>query len=198
MSEIKGEILIKGGFIIDPAQKIDGDVGDIAIKDGKIVEKVSNAAKVIDAKGKVVMAGGVDVHSHVGRPQGKCRPADPARRQALQERRSPRPDPDGDGILRPERVKDGIRLCPYGVLALSWKRQCPRSMHPTCTKRSTILRLSMKQRSRSSGTTGLSWSISRKARLRTPLPTLHGCSRPRKDTASRSSTPAAPLPGHGA
>jgi len=69
MSEIKGEILIKGGFIIDPAQKIDGDVGDIAIKDGKIVEKVSNAAKVIDAKGKVVMAGGVDVHSHVAGPK---------------------------------------------------------------------------------------------------------------------------------
>lgn len=69
MSETHGEILIKGGFIVDPAQKIDGDVGDIAIKDGKIVDKVSNAAKVIDAKGKVVMAGGVDVHAHVAGPK---------------------------------------------------------------------------------------------------------------------------------
>jgi formylmethanofuran dehydrogenase subunit A len=69
MSEIKGEILIKGGFVVDPSQKIDGDVADIAIKDGKIVDKVSNAAKVIDAKGKVVMAGGVDVHSHVAGPK---------------------------------------------------------------------------------------------------------------------------------
>jgi len=69
MSEIHGEILIKGGFVIDPAQKIDGDVGDIAIKDGKIVDRVSNAAKVIDAKGKVVMAGGVDVHAHVAGPK---------------------------------------------------------------------------------------------------------------------------------
>jgi len=64
-----GELIVKGGFIIDPTRKIDGDVGDIAIKDGKIVEKVSSSAKVIDAKGKIVMAGGVDVHSHVAGPK---------------------------------------------------------------------------------------------------------------------------------
>jgi formylmethanofuran dehydrogenase subunit A len=64
-----GELIIKGGFIIDPTRKIDGDVGDVAIKDGKIVDKVSSSAKVIDAKGKVVMAGGVDVHSHVAGPK---------------------------------------------------------------------------------------------------------------------------------
>ena len=64
-----GELIIKGGFVIDPTRKIDGDAGDIAIKDGKIVDKVSSSAKVIDAKGKVVMAGGVDVHSHVAGPK---------------------------------------------------------------------------------------------------------------------------------
>jgi formylmethanofuran dehydrogenase subunit A len=64
-----GEIIIKGGFIVDPTQKMDGVVGDVAIKDGKIVDKVSSSAKVIDAKGKVVMAGGVDVHSHVAGPK---------------------------------------------------------------------------------------------------------------------------------
>ncbi|ABS55990.1 Amidohydrolase 3 [Methanoregula boonei 6A8] len=69
MSGISGEIIIRGGFVVDPSQKIDGDVADIAIKDGKIVDKVSSAAKVIDAKGKVVMAGGVDVHSHVAGPK---------------------------------------------------------------------------------------------------------------------------------
>lgn len=64
-----GEIIIKGGFIVDPTQKMDGVVGDVAIRDGKIVDKVSSSAKVIDAKGKVVMAGGVDVHSHVAGPK---------------------------------------------------------------------------------------------------------------------------------
>nr|WP_321351152.1 formylmethanofuran dehydrogenase subunit A [uncultured Methanoregula sp.] len=64
-----GEFIIKGGFIIDPTLKIDGDVGDVAIKDGKIVEKVSSSAKVIDAKGRIVMAGAVDIHSHVAGPK---------------------------------------------------------------------------------------------------------------------------------
>ncbi|MHB8051863.1 MAG: formylmethanofuran dehydrogenase subunit A [Methanoregula sp.] len=64
-----GEIIVKGGFVIDPTRKIDGDAGDVAIKDGKIVDKVSSSAKVIDAKGKVVMAGAVDVHAHVAGPK---------------------------------------------------------------------------------------------------------------------------------
>lgn len=64
-----GELIVKGGFVIDPTRKIDGVVGDVAIKDGKIVEKVSSSAKVIDAKGKVVMSGCVDIHSHVAGPK---------------------------------------------------------------------------------------------------------------------------------
>ncbi len=63
------EILVKNGYIIDPTRKIDGEVADVAIKDGKIVETVSSSAKVIDAKGKVVMAGAVDVHAHVAGPK---------------------------------------------------------------------------------------------------------------------------------
>ncbi|WP_292427760.1 formylmethanofuran dehydrogenase subunit A [Methanoregula sp.] len=64
-----GEIIIKGGFVVDPTRKMEGDITDIAIKDGKIVDKVSSSAKVIDAKGKTVMAGGVDVHAHVAGPK---------------------------------------------------------------------------------------------------------------------------------
>jgi formylmethanofuran dehydrogenase subunit A len=63
------EIIIKNGFVIDPTRKIDGDVADVAISDGKIVDKVGSGAKIIDAKGKVVMAGGVDVHAHVAGPK---------------------------------------------------------------------------------------------------------------------------------
>ncbi len=59
------EILIKNGFVVDPQHKIDCEKMDISIKDGKIVEKVSSKAKVIDAAGLTVMAGGVDIHSHV-------------------------------------------------------------------------------------------------------------------------------------
>ena len=66
---VTGEIIIKGGFVVDPTRKMDGDVADVAIKDGKIVDKVSSSAKVIDAKGKTVMAGAVDVHAHVAGPK---------------------------------------------------------------------------------------------------------------------------------
>jgi len=59
------EILIKNGFVFDPTNNIDGDVMDIHIRDGKIVQEVSESAKVIDAKGKIVMPGGVDIHTHI-------------------------------------------------------------------------------------------------------------------------------------
>lgn len=63
------EYLIKNGFVFDPVQGINGDKKDIAIKDGKIVESVGASAKVIDATGKTVMAGGVDIHAHVAGPK---------------------------------------------------------------------------------------------------------------------------------
>lgn len=63
------EYIIKNGCVIDPTQGINGQKMDICIKDGKIVDKVSKAAKVVDATGKTVMAGGVDVHSHVAGPK---------------------------------------------------------------------------------------------------------------------------------
>jgi formylmethanofuran dehydrogenase subunit A len=63
------ELLIKNGYVFDPISGIKGDKKDIAIKDGKIVDKVSSKAKTIDANGKTVMAGGVDIHTHVSGPK---------------------------------------------------------------------------------------------------------------------------------
>jgi formylmethanofuran dehydrogenase subunit A len=59
------ELLIKNGFVFDPLNKVNGEKMDIAIKNGKIVEKVSVKAKTIDASGLIVMPGGVDIHTHV-------------------------------------------------------------------------------------------------------------------------------------
>ncbi len=58
------ELLVKNGFVYDPLNNIDGEKLDIAIRDGKIVEKTSNP-KILDASGMVVMPGGVDIHSHI-------------------------------------------------------------------------------------------------------------------------------------
>ena len=59
------EILIRNAFVIDPVQQIHGDIMDICIRDGTIVEKVSSAAEIIDAAGHLTLAGGVDSHTHV-------------------------------------------------------------------------------------------------------------------------------------
>ncbi|MBX5329303.1 MAG: formylmethanofuran dehydrogenase subunit A [Candidatus Bathyarchaeota archaeon] len=60
------ELLIKNGFVYDPLNGVNGEKMDIAIKDGKIVDKVNERkARKIDASGMIVMPGGVDIHSHI-------------------------------------------------------------------------------------------------------------------------------------
>lgn len=59
-------LILKNGYIYDPINGVKGDKGDILIKDGVIVEKLSERrAKVIDISGKLVMPGGIEIHSHV-------------------------------------------------------------------------------------------------------------------------------------
>jgi formylmethanofuran dehydrogenase subunit A len=57
---------IAGGWIIDPANGRD-DVGDIWMRDGRIVEppKTARADATYNAAGKIVMAGAIDIHSHI-------------------------------------------------------------------------------------------------------------------------------------
>ncbi len=63
------EYIIKNGTVYDPLNGIDGEKMDICIKDGKIVESVSNEAVEVDASNYVVMPGGVDSHSHISGPK---------------------------------------------------------------------------------------------------------------------------------
>jgi formylmethanofuran dehydrogenase subunit A len=58
---------ISGGEIVDPVNRQTG-VGDLWIRDDAIVEPPadSRADRVIDASGCIVMAGGIDIHSHIG------------------------------------------------------------------------------------------------------------------------------------
>ena len=57
---------IANGRVIDPANGRD-DVGDIWIRDGRIADPPSGrrADETHDVKSKIVMAGGIDVHSHI-------------------------------------------------------------------------------------------------------------------------------------
>jgi formylmethanofuran dehydrogenase subunit A len=59
-------IRIRGGHIVDPVNGRDGP-GDIWIDAGRIVDPPTDgdASETVDASGCVVMAGGIDIHSHI-------------------------------------------------------------------------------------------------------------------------------------
>jgi dihydroorotase len=67
------KILIKNGSIIDPANKVEGNL-DLLIADGKIAKLgkpgslSANGAEVIDASGKIVVPGLIDMHVHLREP----------------------------------------------------------------------------------------------------------------------------------
>jgi formylmethanofuran dehydrogenase subunit A len=55
---------IVGGAVHDPANGVDGQVRDVCIEGGRIVEQLPQGVPTLDARGMVVMPGGVDIHSH--------------------------------------------------------------------------------------------------------------------------------------
>ena len=67
---MSGTLLIKNGHIIDPANGIDG-IANLWIKDGKIVAIGAydgEAEREIDADGKIVCPGLIDMHVHLREP----------------------------------------------------------------------------------------------------------------------------------
>src|SRR5919106_2066963 len=60
---------IAQGRVYDPANGIDGEVRDVCLDGGTVVEELPSHAPRIDARGMVVMPGGVDIHSHIAGPK---------------------------------------------------------------------------------------------------------------------------------
>ena len=64
------DLIIRGGRVIDPSAGIDG-TRDVAIAGGKIAAVEANiagdATETIDARGKIVAPGLIDIHTHAGR-----------------------------------------------------------------------------------------------------------------------------------
>jgi len=66
------DLLIKGGRVMDPSRRFDQKNCDVAVKGGKIAAiqpniPASSAAATIDAGGKLVVPGLIDIHTHAGR-----------------------------------------------------------------------------------------------------------------------------------
>lgn len=60
---------LKNGKLYDPAHGKNGVVQDIYIRDSRIIDKPADSEKIdqtFDLSGKVVMAGAIDMHSHIG------------------------------------------------------------------------------------------------------------------------------------
>lgn len=68
--QVKHDLIIKNGHIIDPANQINGKM-DLAVKNGLVaivsagIGKDVTAEKIIDAKGNYVIPGIIDIHTHV-------------------------------------------------------------------------------------------------------------------------------------
>lgn len=59
---------IRGGRIFDPPTGRRGEIGDVCIRDGRIVESLPASAPVLEARNLVLMAGAVELHTHVAGP----------------------------------------------------------------------------------------------------------------------------------
>ena len=64
------DLVIRGGRVIDPASGLDA-IRDVAIAGGRIAAVAANIAgdapETIDARGKLIVPGLLDIHTHVGR-----------------------------------------------------------------------------------------------------------------------------------
>ena len=110
---------IVGGTVHDPANGVDGEVRDICIEDGQIVADMPGGAPTLDARGMIVMAGGVDIHSHLA--SSSCNharrllpeehSADPAPAPTLQGGTAPR---SGTGGTVPTTFTSGYRYAGLG------------------------------------------------------------------------------------
>jgi formylmethanofuran dehydrogenase subunit A len=64
---------IRGGYVVDPTNGVQGQVQDIWIQGGKIVEAPADPQvkpdRVLNAAGLVVMPGGIDMHCHIAGPK---------------------------------------------------------------------------------------------------------------------------------
>jgi formylmethanofuran dehydrogenase subunit A len=61
-------VRLKGGTLFDPTNGVNGECRDLAFRDGRIVDlpATAQAEREYDATGMIVMAGGIDLHSHIG------------------------------------------------------------------------------------------------------------------------------------
>ena len=117
--------LLRGGRVCDPAGAADGTAlhgppRDLYLKDGRIAATPPEGARigeVVDLDGRIVMAGAIDIHSHIG--GGKV---NLARLLLPEEHRQHGSAPDGlrrsgSGLFTPSSFVTGYRYAEMGYTA---------------------------------------------------------------------------------
>ena len=108
------EIRISGGAIHDPANDVDGEIRDLCLSGHRVVSDVGPGARRIDARGMVVMPGGVDIHAHIAGPKANLArrlSADARRQEPLERSEILR---SGTGGLVPSTFATGYRYSLLG------------------------------------------------------------------------------------
>lgn len=93
---MSGLTRLRGGIVFDPAHGINGEVRDIYFRHGRIIAEPLAGTKIdhdIEVCGKVIMAGAIDIHSHIaGGNVNTARLITPdLRRVHMQQAQVPRP-----------------------------------------------------------------------------------------------------------
>jgi formylmethanofuran dehydrogenase subunit A len=113
-------IKLTGGTVYDPMHGVDGQVRDVYVRDGHVLAEPNADERTdqeYDLRGKVVMAGAIDPHSHIG--GGKVNIA----RTLLPEDHRPHPIPrtaltrSGTGYAAPSTITAGYRYAEMGYTA---------------------------------------------------------------------------------
>src|SRR5205085_10535606 len=106
--------LITGGYVYDPANGIDGQVKDLWIENGRIVEPPSDPAtrpvRTLNASGLVIMPGGIDMHCHIAGPKVNA-----ARKMRPEEKRK------GEQIHRTNNTHSGTMGSVPSTFATGYK-----------------------------------------------------------------------------
>ncbi len=113
-------IRLRGGRIYDPAHGIDGKVRDLFVHNGRIVIAPSPGAVIdceYDLSGRVVMAGAIDLHTHIG--GGKVNIARAMLPEDHRDSAFARTDltRSGSGVAAPSTFAAGYRYAEMGYTA---------------------------------------------------------------------------------
>ena len=60
---------LTGGRLYDPAHGVNGEVRDLYVRDGRVVDRPARGETIdreYDLSGRIVMAGAIDIHTHIG------------------------------------------------------------------------------------------------------------------------------------